>query len=107
MKTLIKNASVLLPDGKVKETDIAIDGAKIAKVGDAKDFAADTVIDGKGKFAVPGFVNAHTHASMTLLRSYADDMNLMDWVCRWGMLAEKLKATEEKIRKILEAGPPG
>ena len=47
MKTLIKNASVLLPDGKVKETDIAIDGAKIAKVGDAKDFAADTVIDGK------------------------------------------------------------
>ena len=29
MKTLIKNASVLLADGKVKETDIAVDGAKI------------------------------------------------------------------------------
>ncbi|MBE6095922.1 MAG: amidohydrolase [Schwartzia succinivorans] len=93
MKTLIKNASVLLPDGKVKETDIAVDGAKIAKVGDAKDFAADTVIDGKGKFAVPGFVNAHTHASMTLLRSYADDMNLMDW------LQNKIWPIEAKMKK--------
>ena len=37
MKTLIKNASVLFPDGSVKEADIAIDGAKIAKVGDLKD----------------------------------------------------------------------
>ena len=30
--------------------------------------------------AIPGFVNAHTHASMTLLRSYADDMELMTWL---------------------------
>ena len=29
MKTLIKNVSVLLPDGKVKEADIAVDGAKM------------------------------------------------------------------------------
>jgi cytosine/adenosine deaminase-related metal-dependent hydrolase len=34
-----------------------------------------TVIDGTDKLAVPGMVNAHTHAAMTLLRSYADDMN--------------------------------
>ena len=51
MKTIIKGASVLLPDGKVKETNIAIDGAKIAKVGDAADFAADTVIEAK-KFEI-------------------------------------------------------
>ncbi len=93
MKTLIKGASVLLTDGSVKETDIAVDGEKIAKVGDAKDFAADTVVDGKGKFAVPGFVNAHTHASMTLLRSYADDMNLMDW------LQNKIWPIEAKMKK--------
>ncbi len=93
MKTLIKGASVLLTDGSVKETDIAVDGEKIAKVGDAKDFVADTVVDGKGKFAVPGFVNAHTHASMTLLRSYADDMNLMDW------LQNKIWPIEAKMKK--------
>ena len=44
MKTIIKGASVLLPDGKVKETNIAVDGDKIVKVDDAADFAADTVI---------------------------------------------------------------
>lgn len=29
---------------------------------------------------LPGLVNAHTHAAMTLLRGYADDMALMDWL---------------------------
>ena len=38
------------------------------------------VIDGKNFIAVPGMVNTHTHAAMTLLRSYADDMILMDWL---------------------------
>ncbi len=37
-------------------------------------------IDAKDMLAIPGFVNAHTHASMTLLRSYADDMELMTWL---------------------------
>ena len=93
MKTLIKGASVLLPDGSVKETNIAVDGVKIAKVGEATDFAAETVIDAKNKLALPGFVNAHTHASMTLLRSYADDMNLMDW------LQNKIWPIEAKMKK--------
>lgn len=29
---------------------------------------------------LPGLINAHTHASMTLLRGYADDLALMDWL---------------------------
>ncbi len=29
---------------------------------------------------MPGFVNAHTHAAMTLLRGYADDLPLMEWL---------------------------
>lgn len=58
-----------------------IDGAKISAVGEVpEDFHPAKVIDGTDLFAVPGFVNAHTHASMTLLRSYADDMKLMDWL---------------------------
>ena len=81
MNTLLKNAAVLLPDGSVKTTDIAVAGNTIAKIGTvANEWQADAVVDATGKFAVPGFVNAHTHASMTLLRSYADDMNLMDWL---------------------------
>ena len=81
MNTLLKNAAVLLPDGSVKTTDIAVAGNTIAKIGTVgNEWQADAVVDATGKFAVPGFVNAHTHASMTLLRSYADDMNLMDWL---------------------------
>ncbi|MBQ2614627.1 MAG: amidohydrolase [Clostridia bacterium] len=40
----------------------------------------DEVLDGSGMVAMPGLVNAHTHTAMTLLRSYADDMNLQDWL---------------------------
>jgi 5-methylthioadenosine/S-adenosylhomocysteine deaminase len=40
----------------------------------------DTEIDGRGKAVIPGLVNAHTHAAMTLLRGIADDMPLMPWL---------------------------
>ena len=80
-KILIKNPEVLGNDGFVQKADIAIDGAQIAYVGNVPDaWQADRVIDGNGKLAIPGFVNTHTHAAMTLFRSYADDMKLMDWL---------------------------
>ncbi len=41
---------------------------------------ADVVIDGNSAIALPGLVNTHTHAAMTLLRGYADDMILQDWL---------------------------
>jgi 5-methylthioadenosine/S-adenosylhomocysteine deaminase len=41
---------------------------------------ADFVIDGDGAVALPGLVNTHTHAAMSLLRGYADDMILQDWL---------------------------
>jgi 5-methylthioadenosine/S-adenosylhomocysteine deaminase len=40
----------------------------------------DEVLDGSGTAIVPGFVNAHTHAAMTLFRGYADDLPLMEWL---------------------------
>lgn len=81
MNTLIKGAYILLEDCSVKQGDIAISDDTIIAVGNApEDFVADNVIDGKDHFAVPGFVNTHTHASMTLLRSYADDLALMEWL---------------------------
>ena len=81
MKILISNAHVLHPDGTVREGNIAVEGNKIAAVGEIPaSWQPERTIDAKEKFAVPGFVNAHTHASMTLLRSYADDMKLMDWL---------------------------
>jgi 5-methylthioadenosine/S-adenosylhomocysteine deaminase len=40
----------------------------------------DELIDGSGLALVPGLVNAHTHAAMTLFRGYADDLPLMEWL---------------------------
>ena len=81
MNLLIKNATVVLPDGQTKTANIAVEGSKILAIGEAPaDFIAEQTIDAKDMLAIPGFINAHTHASMTLLRSYADDMELMTWL---------------------------
>lgn len=61
-------------------TDIYIEGNRIKEIGDQLDVKAAEVISGEGKAAVPSFVNGHTHAAMTLLRGYADDMPLKEWL---------------------------
>ena len=80
-KVLIKNIELLnTPNGEMY--CIAIEDKKIVAIGKeaSVDFAADEIVDGKGKLATAGMVNTHGHVSMTLLRSYADDMALMDWL---------------------------
>lgn len=80
-KLLLKNIELLdTPNGEVNV--IAVEDGKISYIGkDLPDsFAADEFIDGKGMLATAGMVNTHGHVSMTLLRSYADDMALMDWL---------------------------
>jgi 5-methylthioadenosine/S-adenosylhomocysteine deaminase len=40
----------------------------------------DQVLEGDRLALVPGFVNGHTHAAMTLFRGHADDLPLMEWL---------------------------
>lgn len=80
-KLLVKNIEYLADQGGVRQGDIAIDGATIAQIGAVgADWRPDQTIDGTGKLAIPGLINTHTHAAMSLFRSYADDMLLMDWL---------------------------
>lgn len=51
----------------------------ITAVGPERPTAAGEVIDAAGLVAVPGFVNGHTHAAMTLLRGVAEDVDLVTW----------------------------
>jgi 5-methylthioadenosine/S-adenosylhomocysteine deaminase len=75
-----------------KTTDIRIDGRYISRVANHLTAAdGDVVIDGRGKALIPGLINTHTHAAMTLLRGIGDDMPLMPW------LKEKIWPNEAKL----------
>ena len=58
----------------IKDKTIAYVGAAEPK----EDFGS--VYNGRGKLLMPAFYNAHTHSAMTLLRGYAENMNLQDWL---------------------------
>lgn len=81
MAMLIKNVG-LYRGGKVEEgKNILIEGTRIRSFPeDVEGISSDEVIDGKGMLALPGLINTHTHVAMTLFRSYADDLALMDWL---------------------------
>ena len=87
MEILIKG--VRLPEGGTR--DLFIKDGRIDEISAACARPADRFIDGRGKVALPAFVNGHTHAAMTLLRGYADDMPLKPW------LEEKIWVLEAKL----------
>ena len=76
MSILIKN--VLHQD---KLTDVLIEGNRIARIASGISAPAGAeALDGTDKAIIPGFINTHTHASMTLFRGYGDDLPLMTWL---------------------------
>ncbi|MBC7097113.1 MAG: amidohydrolase family protein, partial [Methanobacteriales archaeon] len=64
-----RKGSVLIEDDKIIEVSPSIDPGGV-----------DRVINAHGKLLVPGFVNTHTHLSMTLFRGVADDLKLETWL---------------------------
>lgn len=87
MDLLIKNAQILTMNSNmdlIKNGMIAIRDDKIYYVCDNNvippDFSTNNVIDAKGKLVMPGLVNSHNHIAMSLLRNYADDLALEQWL---------------------------
>ncbi|NOR46497.1 MAG: amidohydrolase family protein, partial [Methanosarcinaceae archaeon] len=80
---IIKNGYILTMDpaqDDIKRGVVVIEDGIITQVSGSTDKTADTVIDAKGGVVMPGLVNTHTHAGMTLFRGYADDLTLSDWL---------------------------
>ena len=84
LDTLIKNVTAVTMDDDnhlYNDAYIAIKGGKITYVGtEAPLEQAQKVIDGRGMIAMPGLVNTHSHAAMSLMRGYADDYVLQEWL---------------------------
>ncbi len=85
------NAKILTMEEnrEIFEGEVHIQDEKILYVGENQDGAGskmaggqvwDREIDCKGNLLMPGFKDAHTHSGMTLLRSYADDLPLNEWL---------------------------
>lgn len=66
---------------EIIEGDVLVRDGRIAAVGQlASSATADRVIDARGAFLVPGFIQTHIHLCQTLFRGYADDLALLDWL---------------------------
>lgn len=92
-KIFLKNIGLI--DGS--RVDITIFDGKIQKMepagnGRAPESGAE-VVNCSGKVAVPGFINMHTHAAMTLMRGIGEDMRLENWLDHIWAIEAKLDAT--------------
>ena len=90
---LLSNAHVVTMDAAFTTYlggAVAVAGSEILAVGDiAAGHEARETIDCQGRVVMPGLVNAHTHAPMTLLRGLADDLRLDVWLMGYMMPVER------------------
>lgn len=96
MNILIQNGTIIAMRNEkiIRHGAIAIEDKNIIDVGKNRDLKRKYVtgyekIDGKGKVVIPGLVNTHQHAAMSLLRGYADDLPLQEWLEKWIWPIEK------------------
>ncbi len=86
MKTLLSPVTAVTCDGDfrvIEDAAIHVENGRILYVGaraDAPNFVPDETVGGSHLVAMPGLINTHTHAAMTLVRGYADDMPLEPWL---------------------------
>ncbi|MGI6474295.1 MAG: amidohydrolase [Thermoactinomyces vulgaris] len=106
MKRIFINGTIItLVEGQevIEQGAMGVEGTDITYIGPVpgeEELASyDEVIDCRGRAIMPGLVNTHGHAAMTLLRGYADDLPLQTW------LEEKMWPLEAKFtEKQVSAG---
>jgi 5-methylthioadenosine/S-adenosylhomocysteine deaminase len=102
---LVSGGTVVTMDGErriLEDGAIAVKGDVIVALGPRAEieskFAAPQTINARGKLVLPGFINGHTHAAMTLLRGLHDDVTLDEWLRKYIFPAEAKNVTEEFVR---------
>jgi len=111
MNSLIQNGTIITMQNKkiIRQGAIAIEDKTIVEVGKTQKLKRKygrgyEKIDAKGKVVTPGLINTHQHAAMSLLRGYADDLPLQEWLEKWIWPIEKhMTAHDVYIGALLTA----
>jgi 5-methylthioadenosine/S-adenosylhomocysteine deaminase len=89
---LIRGGTILTMNDAFDVVEGAVsvkDGVIVAVGADADRGLHDIIIEARGGYVLPGFIQTHLHLCQTLFRGYADDLPLLEWLRRrvWPMEA--------------------
>ena len=86
----------------IRDGAVAVDSGLIIDIGSAAEingrYKASGNLSGNNRIVMPGLINGHSHAAMTLLRGVADDLALMDWLNNYIFPAEVEFVDAEFVR---------
>jgi 5-methylthioadenosine/S-adenosylhomocysteine deaminase len=89
-RQVIENGAVAVKDGKI---------AAVGKTDEiVRKFTAKQIINADGKAIIPGLINTHTHAPMSLFRGISDDLDLNEWLTKFIFPAEAKNVNEQFVR---------
>ncbi|MGA3299136.1 MAG: amidohydrolase [Candidatus Acidiferrales bacterium] len=98
------NGTVVTMDAQrhvIENGAVAVRGDSIVAVGPSADIAAQydpaKIVDARGAMVMPGLINGHAHAAMSLFRGMADDLALDDWLKKYIFPAEARNVTEDFV----------
>ncbi|HXW61754.1 MAG TPA: amidohydrolase [Candidatus Acidoferrales bacterium] len=104
MDLFVRGGTVITMDAEFRVIDdggVAIEGDTIAAVGKRADLEAKASgarkIEAGGTLVMPGMINGHAHAAMSLFRGVAEDHSLNDWLQKYIFPAEARNVTEDFI----------
>jgi 5-methylthioadenosine/S-adenosylhomocysteine deaminase len=101
---VVTNGTVITMDAQrrvIENGAVAVRGDSIVAVGPSAEigahYQAAQTIDAHGTIVLPGLINGHAHAAMSLFRGVADDLSLDDWLKKYIFPAEARNVTEEFV----------
>jgi 5-methylthioadenosine/S-adenosylhomocysteine deaminase len=101
---LVTNGTVITMDAQrrvIENGAVAVKGDAIVAVGAsaalAAQYEAANIVDAHGAIVMPGLINGHAHAAMSLFRGIADDLSLDDWLKKYIFPAEARNVTEDFV----------
>ena len=90
MNIIIENATIITMKNQktIKNGALVIENTEITDIGKTSEIkrkypSGYERINAENKVVIPGFINTHQHAAMSLLRGYADDIPLQQWLEKW------------------------